>query len=261
MSLLISVQSELLKTKRTASFWLCFIAAAFFPAISFFMFIFTSDEGPLKFLASDPWNKFFEMAWQPMCAFVFPMYVVLICALVVQIETKNNTWKQVYASPQKESSIYFSKFVMIQLFILLFYIQFDLLMILCGYATSALRPNYTFLQDSLDWGSIMQMNFKTYISILSVSAFQYWLSLRFKNFITPVGIGLALIIIALMSASFFKSPHLAKFPYVFQMLSYEGFYEDKTTRFLENHELNSIGYTIFFLAVGYWEMKRRREKG
>lgn len=260
MSLLISVQSELIKTRRTSSFWLCFIAAAFFPALSFFMFVIVSDDGPVKFLASDPWDRFFEMAWQPMCGFVFPMYVILLCALIVQIESRNNTWKQVYASPQKESSIYFSKFLVVQLFIFLFYIQYTLLMVLCGLVTGTLTKDYTFLQDSIDWGSIMQMNLKTYVSILSLSAFQYWLSLRFKSFIAPVGIGLALIIIGLMIASFFKSEHIAKFPYAYQLLSYDSFYSGGG-KFIENHELNSLGYFLFFLIFGFLDMKRRKEKG
>ncbi len=43
MSFIISTQSELLKTKRTASFWLSMIGAAFVPVLLFIVLFVDSD--------------------------------------------------------------------------------------------------------------------------------------------------------------------------------------------------------------------------
>lgn len=62
MSFIISTQAELLKTKRTASFWLSVIGAAFIPTI-FFISFFTDPDVGKKFVAQ-PWKKFFFLGWQ-----------------------------------------------------------------------------------------------------------------------------------------------------------------------------------------------------
>ncbi len=76
MSFIISTQSELLKTKRTASFWLSIIGAALIPTI--FFLDFTIDPGnEIKDLAADPWKKMFFAGWQILAAFLLPMYIIL----------------------------------------------------------------------------------------------------------------------------------------------------------------------------------------
>ncbi len=63
-------------------------------------------------------------------------------------------------------------------------------MILSGVLANLINPEFTFLHRSIDWETILRLNLKTYVSILGISAIQYWLSLRFNNFVAPVGIGL-----------------------------------------------------------------------
>ena len=109
------------------------------------------------------------------------MYIVLICALIPQIEYKSNAWKQVFATPQSTGQIFFSKFLTVHLLIFFCYTLFNVLMILTGITVNLIHPEYTFLEQSIDWNRLMQLNAKTYISILGISAIQFWLSLRFKN--------------------------------------------------------------------------------
>src|SRR5689334_16845151 len=125
MSFIISVQSEVLKTKRTASFWLSILAAAFVPIIFFCIFTFNPDDGGLKGFEVDPWKKMFLLGWEFFCAFTLPMYIILISTLIPQIEIRNNTWKQVFASPQSMGNIFFSKFASIHLMILFCFLLFN----------------------------------------------------------------------------------------------------------------------------------------
>lgn len=265
MSFIISVQSELLKTKRTASFWLSVVAASFLPGI-FFLVYFFKPEPSIQNLKAMPWIIHFNMSWQILNSFLFPMYIILICTLIPQIEYKNNAWKQVFSSPQSFGTIFFSKFLTIHLVIFFFYILFNLLMILSAVIATLLNPKFPFLSTAIDWGNLIKLNLKTYLSILGISAIQYWLSLRFKNFIAPVGIGLALLIGAIISINF-RWEHVDKVPYAYPIRTLAMMVEQRRSGsitgrpFIENHELNSAGYFIFFTLLAFLDMKFRKEKG
>jgi hypothetical protein len=257
MSFIISTQAELLKTKRTASFWLTILCAAFIPVI-LFIALFTDGDAD-KNLAKEPWALFMNMGWQILTVFLLPAFIILVSTLVTQIEIKNNTWKQVFASPQSFANIYFSKFVAIHLMILFCYVLFNVLMISSAVIGNLFNEKYNFLEKNIDWERLVQLNTRTYVSILGISAIQYWLSLRFKNFIGPVVIGLALLVGSIIAMNF-QWPHIHKYPYAFPSLSFDAI--QKTGKLsTENHELYSIGYFVLFIMIGFWDMKLRSEKG
>jgi hypothetical protein len=258
MSFAISLQSEVLKTKRSASFWLSLLAAAMMPVL-FFLAHYFKPNSAIKTLEKDPWVTQFMWGWESLNFFIFPLFVILICALIPQIEFKNNTWKQVFASPQSLGNIYFSKFLTIQLMIFFFYLSFTLLMILSGVMTSVLDSRFNFLEKGADWQKLATVNFKSYLSILGISAIQYWLSLRFKNFIAPVGIGLALLVISIIAFQV-SWEHIYKIPYAHPLLTQVGFRKTGAP-LIENHEWNSIIYFVAFLLIGFLDTKFKREKG
>lgn len=258
MSFAIATQAEMLKTKRTASVWLSILGAAFIPSI-FFLAYFFNPEGSIKQFEHAPWQMHFMFAWQALSSFLFPMYIILISALIPQIEYKNNTWKQVFAAPQSVGTIYFSKFLTIHFMIFFFYMLFNLFMILSGVVTNLINARFTFFHHAIDWQNLIKLNFKTYISILGISAIQYWLSLRFKNFIAPMGIGLALLVGSLIAMGFHWE-HVYKLPFAFPILTLD-YMKQPHRPFLENHEWNSIAYFLVFTLIGFLDMKLRKEKG
>lgn len=258
MSFAIATSTELLKTRRSASFWLSIAGAAMIPGIFFLAYTFNSKE-IMEELRSAPWQRHFNMAWQFLSAFLFPMFVILVCTLIPQIEFKNNTWKQVFASPQSYGNIYFSKFLTIQILILFFYLLFNIFMLLSGAVVNLIHSGYTFLDNPVDWENLLKLNIKTYISILGISAIQYCLALRFKNFVAPTGIGLALLIFSMIAAGM-GWKHVYKLPFSHPLLTLK--YMDMPNRpFLENHEINSIIYFVVFLLIGFLDMHFRKEKG
>lgn len=259
MSFFISTQAEMLKTKRTAAFWLTIIAAAFIP-LMFFIALFAGDTDSAEAaMTQDPWTGYFKFSWQIFCVFLIPAYTILICSLITQIEYRNNTWKQVFASPQSLGNIFFSKFVAIQLMILFCMLLFNAFLIFGAVIANLMNSKFMFIHRGIDWPTLMRLNGKVYLAVLGVSAFQYWLSLRFKNFIASLGIGLALMVVG-MVALINHSHYVYKWPYCYPTLSYD-FLQMKGRPFLENHEWNSLGYFVFFLLIGFFDMKLRKEKG
>ncbi len=132
-------------------------------------------------------------------------------------------------------------------------------MILVGVAVNLFGTKFPFLDNSIDLGLLFLLSFKTYISILGISAIQYCLALRFKNFVVPVGIGLVLLVCGVIALNI-SWEHIYKYPYAYPMLTSD-LMKKAGRPFLENHEWNSIGYFLFFLLIGFFDMKMRKQKG
>jgi hypothetical protein len=258
MSFAIATRAEVLKTKRTASVWLTVLAAGFLPGLFFLGFMLNS-QGLIKELEATPWETYFMWGWGVLSAFLFPMYIILICSLIPQIEYKNNTWKQVFAAPQSVGTTFFSKFLTIHFMIIFFFLLFNGFMLGGGILANLLNPKFSFIDHAVPWRDLLKLNLKTFVSILGISAIQYALSLRFKNFIAPIGMGLALLIGAMVGANL-GWEHIFKMPYAHPLLSlkYMGI---KNRLFLENHEWNAIAYCAAFLIIGFLDLKFRKEKG
>ncbi|HEU4470750.1 MAG TPA: ABC transporter permease, partial [Flavisolibacter sp.] len=118
MKLLTALRSEMLKTKRTASLYFTPIGAAFIPAI--FLLNILTEGDDLNNISKDPLNTIFKLNLERTGLVFFPMFVILVCTLLPQIEYRNNTWKQLFASPQTKSDIFLAKFLNINLLIVIF---------------------------------------------------------------------------------------------------------------------------------------------
>ena len=117
MALLISLRSELLKTRK-ASFYLMLIGAAVGPVM--FLLNVLLDENEIDPSQKDPLNAVFKILSDMNGTALFPLFVILICTLLPQIEYRNNTWKQIFASPQTKVNVFLAKFMNVHLLMLVF---------------------------------------------------------------------------------------------------------------------------------------------
>ncbi len=259
MSLLIATQTELIKTKRSSAFWMSLIGSGMIPLIFFLVYTISPEKNIPKF-QDRPWDTHLFQGWNAFSAFLLPMFVTLICSLIPQIEYKNNTWKQVFASPQSVGTIFFSKYLAIMLMVLFLFLMFNVFMILVAVIANAIHGGYGFFNTSIDWSQLARMNFKVFIALLAVISIQYWLSLRFKNFIIPIGIGLACLVATMILISW---KHSDKIPYAFPFLTFNTSVSGNRMGgpFFQNHELNSIGYFLFFTVLAFLDMRFRKERG
>jgi lantibiotic transport system permease protein len=253
MNLLISLRSELLKTKRTVSLYLCGIAAALIPTIFLLDFSFeTLEPETLK----DPWNAFFIGGLSGFSFIILPMYVILTCTLLPQLEYRNNTWKQVLVSPQPKFYFFISKFLTIHFFILLLLLFFTLLMLSTAGVAQLIRPDVVLYSDKSNWNKFFNKMGNVYLSILALSAIQFWMGTKFKNFIVPVGVGFALWMLGTILLFEFKWVHADMFPYTFPTLNV--FPANKISNSMIGWY--SFGYMVLFVGLGYWDFSRKRIK-
>jgi hypothetical protein len=253
---LISLKAEFLKIRRSSALWLVLIAGAFLPIIQFIMYTTKPKEFMARF-GHDPWFGHVNMGFQAASFFLWPMSIILVASLVTQIEYRNNTWKQVMASPLRVGDVYFTKFIVIQCMIIASYFLFDAWMLVSALSAQVFEPDFHFTSSPLHFDHILLLDVKSYVAILGMTTIQYCISLRFKNFIGAVGIGLALIIGGLMMIPWDK---VVYFPYSYSALSFMR--NGAKSYGLLKHEYYSLYYFGFFLLFGYADFAWfRKERG
>jgi hypothetical protein len=254
MSLLISLRSENLKTKRTAAFYLTIIAAIFGPFMSLLDVVLSegisAEDGKTIF------NKMMIEKFQMTGLVMFPLFVVLICTLLPQIEYKNNGWKQVLTSPQTKGNVFIAKFINTHTLILLFLVTNQLAVFLNVVVLHFREPSLNVLNQPLNGYAILANVVNIYVALLAMSSIQFLLGLRFKNFIVPIAVGISCWIIGTILVMEYKSNFAVYFPYSFHVFG--SFPEYKPQ--LNTIRWASVVYAVLFLVLGFIDFNRRGGK-
>jgi hypothetical protein len=204
--------------------------------------------------SKDPINFFFRLSAEINSICIFPMFVVLICTLLPQIEYKNTAWKQVLTSPQTKLNVFISKFLNIHLLMLLFMVAGHLFIWVVVIAAHFILPQSNILQHSFDPYRVLADNAHTYVSVLAICAIQFWIGLRSKNFIVPIAIGIACWLAGTIMVLEYGSAASPYFPYSFHGIRLSPLFRPR----LSQVEWTSFGYSVLFLVLGFLDFKRRR---
>jgi hypothetical protein len=213
MKFIYSVQSEWIKTKRSSASWLCIIGGFFIPLIYILKFCY--DGNSINSYKVDIWKLLFNQMWQNMATFLLPMGVILASSLITQLEYKNNTWKQVHASPQSFTTIFFSKLAVIGLMTLKFFLFFNIGILVAGILPSLLFDHKLPIQG-IPITYFLRANFNYFVTCLPILAIQYLISLKFNNFLIAVGIGLLGLIGSLIAMPW---KYVYLFPYSYSPMT------------------------------------------
>ena len=250
MSLLISFRSELLKA-RTASIYLTLIGAAVGPVM--YLLNVLIDENEIDASEKDPLNAVFKILSDMNGTALFPLFVILICTLLPQIEYRNNAWKQVFASPQTKFNVFLAKFMNVQLLMLVFLIATHLFMFLTILGINFIKPTLNLFNHPLNGSTVWVNAVNAYILLLAVCAIQFWIGLRSRNFIVPIGIGFALWLAGTIMAVQYKSNLVYYFPYSFNAFPVSTKLKSQLTQVA----WTSLGYALVFLIVGFFDFRRK----
>lgn len=250
MSISISLRSEILKTKKTAPLYFTIAAAAFAPFMSMLDIILDGVDTDNR---ADIFNQMLTKKFQMTGLVALPLFLILVCTLLSQIEYKNNTWKQVLSSPQHKGNVFAAKFLNVQMLVALFFITNLLLMFLASVILHFLEPSLNVLNQPLNWSDILMIRVNTYLALLAICTIQFWLGLKFKNFIIPVAIGIALWFGGTILVMQSKSGFVEWFPYSFH--AYGNF--PKYNPQMNEVGWTSLGYSVVFLVIGFLDFRRK----
>ena len=253
MNLLVSLRSEILKTKRTAAFYFTLVGAAIVPAI-FLLNVLTDGLPDEKQSSKDPLNAIFNLGCEINSLAIFPLFLVLICTLLPQIEHKNNTWKQVLTSPQTKANVFTAKFLNVHLLILVFLIANHLFMWIVAIGAHLAIPQLNILHQPLNGKTILINTANLYVAVLAICAIQFWIGLRIKNFIVPIAVGIAMWLTGTILSLEYHSSLANYFPYSFQLFPMSPQYKPDLAQVV----WTSAGYAAVILLLGFLDFRRRR---
>jgi hypothetical protein len=253
-----SLQSEWMKTKRSAASWLVICGAFFIPLILVAVRLIKSTSLPVAYQSANFWQRNLVQNWQVMAFFLLPMGVILATSLITQLEYRNNTWKLLHATPQRYTTIFFAKLTAIVLMMLQFFILFNIGIFLSALIPALLLKNVSYPVAPFPYVFLLKTNAAFFIDCLPVIAIQYLVSLQFKNFLVPLGIGIGILVAATFAVSW---QYGYVVPYSYSLLNFlqMSAVKDKPV-YAVNIHLVATAYFVAATVASYFLYTSKRNK-
>lgn len=255
-----SLSAEILKLKSSRIGWVLIVCA-----LLTILFVFIGhllDVHNIIRLNENPWSRYANATLTIYALFVITTLAVLVTSFIGNIEHKSNGWKFVYTMPVTRFSIYSAKPLLILLLLLFNFLLLVLCIWISGYLVNTILPEYEFDYFKAPWLAIFQKGLHAIISVLGVLGIQYFLTIRFKNFLVPLGVGIFGMIFGFILTSIntkfilfcpYSYPMIAQdlraFPTDFRSFPFDGW--------LSNVEYLSISVFIICFIVGYLLERKR----
>jgi hypothetical protein len=205
------------------------------------------------------WARLWENSWESMSVFLLPMGVILATSLITQIEYKNNTWKQLHTVPLSLTTIFLSKLAIIIVMMFQFFILFNIGIYLSAIIPYLLVSGVNYPKAPIPFVLFLKEDVLFFIDCLPIIAIQYLISLKYKNFLVPVGVGFAIWIAALGALSW---KYGYTIPYTYCMYNYlKGQTGGRAIKPDINIHLAAIFYFAVFTIMSYILYITKKEKG
>ena len=260
MDFINSFQSEWLKKKRSLASWLVIVGAAFTPSIILMSRIKNADKLSALYVSHDFWTKLWNQTWESMAVFLLPFGIILAAGLITQIEYKNNTWKQLHATPQKFATIFFAKFLVILVMLVEVFVLFNVGMYLSAVIPSLLFSNLPYPTAPIPYLYFLKANANFFLDCLPILALQYLLSLQFRNFLVPIGTG---CVLWFLGVGMLPWSHSYLFPYIHGTIDFlisSGQFGNRKVPPI-NIQLLSVIYFALITIASYVLYVTKKEKG
>nr|WP_297169242.1 ABC transporter permease [uncultured Dysgonomonas sp.] len=253
ISFLSLLKSEYFKARYNSGVWLML----FFPllittGINIYIYI-KADHAILDstiIFDYNPWQFILGRYTFQLYSMLYPIISSILCYSLCDMEYKNNGFKLLFTLPTNKRMIYTSKLIVLFEIIFLSICIAYLLFLFSGYLMSYFLPGYGF-QD-YDVRKIILIYFSSlYIGIIAICMIQYTLSLLFKSFVLPIGIGCMGTMFCLIAQ---RWQYIDYVPYNIGWKAFNGFFSELNFNF----EYTNIVYILVFIVIGYYLFQRIR---
>ncbi len=258
LSFIHSFQSEWLKKKGTLAFWLVIVGGFFIPLIYTMRGVFYPEDFLAEAKSPVFWEVLINRSWQLMAMLLLPLGVAMATSLITQIEFRNNTWKQLNATPQSLSVIFWSKFSVIIVMLLQFFVLFNLGIFLSALIPALLHGTTDLFKHTIPVLFMLKITGLFFLDCLPIVAIQYLVSLHFKNFLVPLSLSIGLLLASLIAIQWRYGYTL---PYTYCIYQFFSLKQPKMVPEGINFHFWAAGYFVVFTLAGYFLYINKKEKG
>jgi lantibiotic transport system permease protein len=248
---------EILKTRRSNAIWLVLAGGLVSPLIIIMSRLLDRTKLPAVYAAENFWIHLWTNTWEVVVVMLLPIGIVLTTSLLAQIEFRNNAWKQVHTFPISAATVYFSKLLVVLVYLLLFFLVLNLGIFLAAIIPAYFASKPLSIQYAIPYEKFFSDNLRYFLASIPIVTLQFAISLQFKNFMTPLGVGMTLWIATITAVSWrwiFLSPfslpvlaHLAQ--------------GTQANSPMVNMPVFTVVYSFLFAVVGFFIFSRKAEKG
>jgi hypothetical protein len=253
------LRTEWIKRRRSHAGWLVLGGALFTPAVIIAIRLVQHAKLPVLYANATFWASLWHSAWESMAMLLLPIAAILATCLVVQIEFRNNAWKQVFVLPLHPAWIYTAKLVVILVLMVQLLALFSVGIWLAATVPWLLVPGVPWPGDTLSPSFVFAQNLSYFIDCLPIVAAQYAIALRSRHFLVPLGAGFIAWILAL---GLLQWRYAYVFPYTYTMLDYLG---DGPASKVFVPEVGTqpfaLGWFVLFAIAGYVLFVTKPQKG
>lgn len=187
ISILCALNAELLKTKRTLTLALAFLAPL---ALAFLELAVGFQYGKKMYRpGGDAWMTLINHTTMMWVLLLLPLFVTLEMGLLGALEHNNKTWKQLYALPLPRWSIYMSKQIAGMGIIGLSMAVLGLMTVGVGLIGRFWLPELGF-DAPIPWAALVQNLLLSYLASWLIISIHLWISLRWSSFVLAMGVGI-----------------------------------------------------------------------
>ncbi len=255
---LLSLQSEFYKSRKTLGFWSAVLLPLLLTSLISLGFYFKSAK-----LASYPgkvlWAQFSGISLGMMGTLLLPIFIIFIAYSVNSVEHKSDTWKTLFTLPIPKWSIYSAKFFYAFFLVLLCLMLFVGFTIGFGNLLGLLKPELKFLDAHIE-KELFDIYLKLLLGSLATLALQFVMSLIWKDFLKPMGIGFVGTIVGIILVTNVRWEYAYAFPYAQPLHAVMGLSKkirvNSGLEIFTNEVLASIGIAAVVFVLGYFIVRR-----
>ena len=248
-------------------FW-CAVLLPLLICLLLFVGFFNKSERLANMPGMMVWLQFAGAILAVMGSLLLPMLIIFIAYSVNSIEHKADTWKSLFSLPIPKWSIYSAKYFYAFFLVFLCLALFVLFTLGFGNFLSTLKPELKFNEYHIE-KLLVQIYFKLLLASLGILSIQFLLSLLFRDFLKPMGIGFIATIAGVIFVNVdWKYAYL--YPYSHPMLTIKGLVKNRMNTVGDMPQLTvdiftkdifvSLGVAVAVFILGYFIVLKKSVK-
>ena len=242
-----ALSAELLKTRRTLTFWLALLAPL---SVMLLVLALYFQQSELRAHQNDLWHMLIQTSLVVWSLLMLPLFITLETGLLSALEHHNKTWKQLYALPVPRWTVYASKQVIALGLIGLSMTVLAAMIVGAGLSFRVIKPDWSF-DAPIPWMTLLQSVTLAYLASWLIISLHLWVSARWPSFVAAMGVG---IVTTVAGVIFINSDWAKVYPWTLPGWVARGCLQGEA--FAVSLALGLVG-GIAVALVGGWNVIRR----